>query len=76
MTSDLKKKLEEVCRSLIYHGRHFRSHSDAIVIRKAVEYINEVTLAEFYDTHDTSSIIDDAETIHLEIKKKNLSSSD
>jgi hypothetical protein len=42
----MRAKLEEVCRELIHHGRHFSPHRDAVVIRKCADY-----LAELADTY-------------------------
>ena len=35
----LREVVREVVTSLIYHGRHFHSSGDAIVVKKAVEYL-------------------------------------
>ncbi len=34
-----RKDLEEVVRSLIYHGRHFSPKRDMIVTKKSIDYI-------------------------------------
>jgi len=38
----MDEELQEVCRELIYHGRHFHPRRDAIVVTKCVNYIKEV----------------------------------
>jgi len=35
----LREAVREVVISLIYHGRHFHPSRDAIVVKKAVEYL-------------------------------------
>ena len=37
-----KESIEEVCRSLIYHGRHFSPKRDAIVIQKSIDRITQL----------------------------------
>ncbi len=38
----MDKKIEEVLRALIYHGRHFSPKRDEVVVRKTIDYIKEV----------------------------------
>ena len=35
----MTKKLEDLIKSVIYHGRHFSPSRDAVVIKKSVDYI-------------------------------------
>jgi hypothetical protein len=39
-----RKRVEEVCRELIYHGRHWRfnKYKDELVIRKCADYLEKL----------------------------------
>jgi len=38
----VEEEVKEVVRELIYHGRHFASHRDEVVVRKCVERLKEL----------------------------------
>lgn len=41
-----RKRIEEVCRELIYHGRHWRfnKYKDELVIRKCADYLEKLAV--------------------------------
>ena len=44
-----KEKLKLLVTDIIYHGRHFSKHRDAVVIKKSVKYIRSLYAKKICD---------------------------